>query len=306
MHIVVLGAGALGGYFGARWEEAGAKVTFLVREKRAAQISNQGLKVISTRGDYLLEEPRVSTSPVEIENPDVVFVSVKGYHLEGTLESLKVLADKGAYILPVLNGIEHINVLQESLGKECVLGGLAFIAATLNEEGNIEHTSDFDRLIFGPLERKQNDICDRLLELSGTANFEPIKSDDILKELWKKYMFINALSGITTAVDLPIGPIRDQKETLYVAENILIEMKQLANSYGTNLDDHNVEQAKEQVKGFGYEATSSMHQDRRKGLPLELDHLHGGALRMARTKGISLPFTEAVYGIIKPFANTKN
>ncbi len=301
MHIVVLGAGALGGYFGSRWEEAGADVTYLVRGKRGKQLEEQGLKVNSTQGNYVTRSPRVVTEVHDIENPDLVFVSVKGYHLAGTLESLKVLSDKGAFILPVLNGIEHINVLQDYLGEESVIGGLSFIVATLNDDGHVEHSSDFHKLVFGPLNSKQSDICQEFWDLSSKAKIETIYSDSILQELWKKYLFINALSGITTATDLPIGPVRDSEDTIKIAEMILNEMQQLANSYNIGITDEDVAGAKGNLQKFGYDATSSMHQDRRKGQKLELDHLHGGALRLAEAKGLKIPFTEAVHGIIKPF-----
>lgn len=301
MHIVVLGAGALGGYFGSRWEEAGADVTFLVREKRAKQLHEQGMKISSTQGNHSISDPRVTTDVHDIEHADLVFVSVKGYHLEGTLENLKILVEKGAFVLPVLNGIEHITVLQDYLGKESVIGGVSFIVATLNDYGHIEHSSEFHKLIFGQLDSVQSDICRRLLELSNKAKLEVTYSDSILKELWKKYLFINAFSGITTATNLSIGPVRDNKDTLQVAEMILKEMQQLANSYTIEISDKEVDEAKNNLQKFGDDATSSMHQDRRKGLTLELDHLHGGALRMAETKGLKLPFIEAVHGIIKPF-----
>jgi 2-dehydropantoate 2-reductase len=301
MQIVVIGAGALGVYYGSRFEEAGAGVTFLVRKKRAEQIREHGLHVESTKGNYTIKEPKIITDPDEIKSADLVFVSVKGYHLEGTIDDLKKLVKKGAHVLPVLNGIEHISVLQERLGKDAVIGGLCFIIATLNEQGHVVHSNDSHQLIFGPLEPTQKNICEQLEELTKKANIEAVHSEKITHELWKKYMFINAFSGITTAVNLPIGPVRDHKETFYLAEMILQEMKMLANKYHANLTENHVEAAKKSFKQLGEDATSSMHQDRRKGLALELDHLHGGAIRLARAAALELPFTQAVFGIIKPF-----
>ncbi|WP_164670906.1 ketopantoate reductase family protein [Virgibacillus doumboii] len=301
MHIVVLGAGALGGYFGARWEEAGADVTFLVREKRAEQFHKYGLKVNSTQGDYTIAAPRVVTNVHDIEAPDLVFVSVKGHHLQGILENVKILTEKGAFVLPVLNGIEHINVLQNEVGMESVIGGLAFIMATLDDSGHVEHSSDFHRLAFGPLVPEQTDLCNRLAEVSSEAKMEAVNSQSILKELWKKYLFINAFSGITTATNLPIGQIRYNRDTFQIAVNILEEMQQLAASYNIEVTDKEVDEAKSSLLKINENATSSMHQDRRKGLTLEVDHLHGGAIRLAKAKSVRLPFIEAVHGIIKPY-----
>lgn len=303
MHIAVIGAGALGAYYGGRFHEAGAKVTFLVREKRAAQIKENGLFLKSTQGDYKLEAPRITTKAEEITDPDIVLLSVKGYHLPGTMESLKTFADKGAYILPVLNGLEHIGMLQDAVGKDKVLGGLCFIIATLNEQGHVVHSSKFHRLLYGALEPTQTNICQRLDELAKNANMESLHSDDIMLELWKKYMFITAFSGITTAVNLPIGPIRDNKETFRIAEMMLDEMKQLANISGSEVTKKDVEDAKNNLRSLDAEATSSMHQDRRKGLTLEVDHLQGGALRLAKARDLEIPYIDAVHGVIKPFEN---
>ncbi len=303
MHIVVIGAGALGAYFGGRFEEAGAKVTFLVRKKRAEQIQNHGLDIKSTKGDYAIKNPKIVTNASEIDAADLVFLSVKGYHLKGAMDDVKQLVEKGANVLPVLNGIEHVSVLQEQLGRDAVLGGLCFIIATLNNKGHVEHSSAFHNLVFGPLEPAQTTICNQLEELSKQANIKMIHSKAISLELWKKYMYITAFSGITTATNLPIGPICDYKETFYVAEMILQEMKRLANKYEVDLTDVDVEKAKKNFMNLNRDATSSMHQDRRKNLTLEVDHLHGGALRLAKAKGLELPFTEAVYGLIKPFEN---
>ena len=303
IHIVVIGAGALGAYFGARFEEAGAEVTFLVRKKRAEQIREHGIHINSTQGDYTIKNPHIITDVEEVKSVDLVFVSVKGYHLEGTLDNLKQLTKKGAHVLPVLNGIEHISVLQEQLGKENVIGGLCFIIATLNDNGHVEHSSDVHDLVFGPLVPSQTEICNQLDALADRANIDRNYSKDILVELWKKYMFINAFSGVTTATNLSIGSIMDHDETFHIAEMILQEMKLLANKYDVSITASHVEAAKRSLTLLHRDATSSMHQDRRKGQTLELDHLHGGAIRLAKAVKLELPFTETVFGLIKPFEN---
>jgi len=301
MRIVVLGAGALGVYFGGRWIEAGADVTFMVREKRAAQIKEKGLKIESTHGDYEIKDPHVITSPSEIESADLVLFSVKGFHLEGALDNLIALASKGAYILPVLNGIEHIKILQERIGKEYVIGGLSYIFATLNDKGHVEQAGDMHHLYFGPLESSQQKVCKKLAVISENAGFISKNSTEMMQELWKKYMFITALSGVTTAVNLPIGTIREHPETLHVAEMMLREIQELAKKYGAVITDTDVDAAMKNAQSLDPEATSSMHKDRRKGLHLEVDHLQGGAVRLAESVNLDVPYTRAVLGMIKPF-----
>ncbi|RDY71828.1 ketopantoate reductase family protein [Halobacillus trueperi] len=301
MKIVVLGAGALGAYFGARWQEAGHEVINLVREGRAEQIEKNGLKLHSEMGDYEVPDPVIARSPEEIESPDLVFLAVKGYHLHGTLDWLKALVNKGAKVYPVLNGMEHISILQKELGEEAVIGGLSYIIATLDEAGHVVHTSPFHDLVFGPLHTSQQAICEELALACNQANMNGTLSTNILEDMWKKYMFITAFSGITTAVNQPIGVVRSYPQTFRIAERILAEMKELANAHNISLTDEQVQQAFERLRGFDHEMTSSMHQDRRKGLPLEVEHLHGGALRLGSEVGLSMPYIETIHAMIKPY-----
>jgi 2-dehydropantoate 2-reductase len=128
-------------------------------------------------------------------------------------------------------------------------------------------------------------------------------SQEILTELWRKYMFITAISGVTTAGDYSIGVIRKNRDTIELLERVLFEMKKLANSYGIGLNDSDVEQALTQIAGLPEEATSSMHQDKRKGVPLEVEHLHGGAIRLALEKQLDVPHIYTLYSLIKPHEN---
>lgn len=301
MDIVIIGAGALGAYFGSRFHEGGANVTFLVRERRAKQLREKGIRVTSPKGDYEITDPKIVEDASEIEHADLVLVTVKGYHMQGTMDSLKTLTENGAYVLPILNGIEHISMLQNEVGKDFVLGGLSFIISTLNEDGHVIHSSDFDDLVFGPLQPTQTTICQELEDVIKQTTISGSKHEDILAELWKKYMFINAFSGVTTATNLSIGPIRKEVSTFQITEMVLQEMKMLAKAYNVKISEDEVEAAKNKLLNLPDEATSSMHQDRRKGLTLEVDHLHGGAIRMAKAAGVDMPYTETLYGLIKPF-----
>ncbi|MDN4524742.1 ketopantoate reductase family protein [Fictibacillus fluitans] len=301
MNIVMFGAGALGAYYGGRWAEAGQNVSFLVREKRKKQIEEQGLNIHSVAGDYQLENPKLIVDPDEAEACDLLVLSVKGYHLSETLPALKKFVARGARVLPLLNGIEHIYKLQEELGEEAVLGGSAFIIATLDEKGHPVHTSESHDIVYGPLHPSQEKLCTELEQVMQNSNMNGILSGTISKSLWQKYMFITAFSGVTTAANLPIGRIREQEDTLLLFRSVLQEMKNLANAFDIDLGDKEIEETMGRVSGLSCEATSSMHQDRRKGLSLEVDHLQGGALRLAKQCGLRLPHIETLHALIKPF-----
>ncbi|MGM7703424.1 ketopantoate reductase family protein [Pseudalkalibacillus sp. Hm43] len=302
MNIVVLGAGAIGAYFGGRCQEAGHSVQYLVRSNRADQLRKNGLKLYSKCGDYEVEDLQIAEDPEDIHHVDVVILAVKGYHLnEELMSNLKVLVRKGAAILPLLNGIEHISYLQDELGEENVIGGLCYIISTLDDNGHVVHSSNQHDLIFGPLHPSQTELCKELEDLFDHANMAGVLSSNILLGLWNKYMIITAFSGVTTAGDVNLGTLRDTSKTMKLTEEVLHEVKLLAIANGINLTEDHIEKAKVLLSGFPDEATSSMHQDKRKGMQIEADHLLGGALRMAEKEGLKLPHIETLYALLKPY-----
>lgn len=303
MNIVIIGAGALGSYFGGRLQQAGQDVQYLVRKNRAKQLKENGISITSPHGNYQFNELHITENVNDIEKVDLVILAVKGQHLQGTLTDLKVLVEKGAKVLPLLNGLEHVSILQDELGDEAVLGGSAFIIATLDEKGHVIHSNDNHDLIYGPLHPSQKKICDDLEQAAGLAIMKVSRTEKILIRMWIKYMFITAFSGVTTASNLPIGTIRKFPETNGLLEKVLVEMKELANAYDVGITVENIAQALENMAGLPDESTSSMHQDRRKGLTLEVEHLQGGALRLADRVGLKLPVIGTLYALIKPFEN---
>ncbi|MEP9408260.1 2-dehydropantoate 2-reductase [Peribacillus frigoritolerans] len=303
LNIVIIGAGALGSYFGGRLQQAGQDVQYLVRKNRAKKLKENGISITSPHGNYQFNDLHITENVSDIEKVDLVILAVKGQHLQGTLTDLKFLVEKGAKVLPLLNGLEHISILQEALGDEAVLGGSAFIIATLDEKGHVIHSNENHDLIYGPLHPSQKKICDEFEQAAGSAIMKAGRTENILIRMWIKYMFITAFSGVTTASNLPIGKIRRFPETNGLLEKVLVEMKELANAYDVGITVENIAQALENMAGLPDESTSSMHQDRRKGLTLEVEHLQGGALRLADKAGLKLPVIGTLYALIKPFEN---
>ncbi|QCR31019.1 ketopantoate reductase family protein [Lysinibacillus sp. SGAir0095] len=302
MKILVFGAGALGVYFGGRLLEVGQDVAFFVREKRAEQLKKEGLKIVSPEGDFESRDVSIYTSRQQVQSADLIILSVKGYHLDTVIPQIVALVEQtGACVLPLLNGIEHIEKLQEAVGKEKVMGGLATIVATLNKEGHVEHTNPTSTLKYGALHSEQAHICAQLEEIQHQLKSNVIREDDILKHLWMKYAFITALSGITSAMQLPSGFIGSNPATLSVAKKVVHEMSTLAEKEGVPLTDAEVDGIINMLLGFKKEATSSMHQDLRKGLPIEIEHLQGGALRLAAKYEVEIPVIETLYGVLKPY-----
>lgn len=306
MNILVHGAGALGSYFGGRILEAGHNVSFFVRERRAAQMKKEGLKIISPEGNFEHHDVTVYTSPEQVEKIDLIILAVKGYHLDQAISQVQAIAQHtGAFVLPLLNGMEHLDRLQEAVGKEKVLGGFASIIATLNEQGHVVHSSGSSAVKFGALHESQTDICNQLDEIHTRVHTNILREENILKHMWKKYILITAFSGITSAMQLPAGYIASSEASFNVARNVIYEMSMLAKLEGIQLADQEIEREASRLKAFKPDATSSMHQDMRKGLPLEVEHLHGGALRFAAKHNVSVPVIATLYGVLKPYENGK-
>lgn len=301
MNITVVGAGATGGYFGARLAESGLNVTFLVREKRAVQLKANGLVIKSMMGDLTIKEPQIVVNSEDIPACDVVLLGLKNYQLTASLPQLKVLVDRGAKILPFLNGVEHFELLTKEFGKEHVLGGICRIISTLDSEGTIHHTGKIHQIVFGELEPSNKEFCLKLQEAMSKANFKVTYSEKAWDEAWSKYAFITVFSGVTAAGDLTTDQIYANEATRNVYRRSLEEMKKLADALGAVLPEDFVDQNIESLGKYQKGSTSSMHQDMRKGLPLEVESIQGAAIRLASRNGMELPTIETLYGLIKPY-----
>lgn len=303
MNILMYGAGALGAYFGGRLLEKGHNIYFFVREKRALQLQKEGLHIDSPQGDLKTSDLTLFTDPEEVKNIDLIILAIKGYHLNDALPQIEMIQKNNqAFVLPLLNGMEHIPRLQETLGEEYILGGFASMIATLNEKGHVVHSNQTSSITFGTLHPRQKNICASLADIGeGITNTTIQFSDHIKKLMWRKYTFITAFSGVTTATNLPAGFIAKHDATYEVAKNVVEEMAEIAAKDGIRFTKEEIEQIAENQRQMPKESTSSMHQDFRKGLPIEVEHLHGGALRFAEKYGVQAPTIQTIYGLLKPY-----
>lgn len=299
MKILIVGAGAIGGYFGGRLLEKGEDVTFLVREKRRQQLKENGLIVESVHGNMHYTEPKTILAGENAEPYDVILVSTKSYHLAGAMESIRPYVGSETMILPLLNGIAHLDALTEAFGAEKVLGGLCFIETTLDENGRVLQTSPIHDLVFG---ERNGEKTERILKLqaafNGTnANFR--LSDNIEQEMWHKYLFITSLSGITSLFRSPIGPIREQPQGVETIKSLLQETISIMKSLDAPLDDQVLEATFARMNEIGYSMKSSLQRDMEKSLSTEGDHLFGYLLDKASTSKFPAVTLSAIYANVK-------
>jgi 2-dehydropantoate 2-reductase len=304
LKIVVLGAGAVGGYFGGKLAASGFDVTFLVRQKRYEQLNNKGLIVKSIKGDFSIQ-PKVALAANEIDKPDLVLVSLKNYHIEGALPEIEKLVKNGAKILPLLNGIKHLDILTSQFGQENVLGGLCYIESTLNTNNEIIHTSALHDIVFGPIVEVDFSFLTEIKGMFEQADVPVTLSENILQEMWNKYIFLTSLSGITTATRQPIGVTLEDPVTSVFLQNIVTEVFEIAKAKGINLPVSTVETMVTKLHSLSPNMTSSMHRDLEKGLPIELDSLHGYLLNQADQLHLETPCIRSIYSLLHPYKNGK-
>lgn len=298
MKVLVVGAGAVGGYFGGRLLEKGVDVTFLVREKRRKQLQMHGLQIESVHGNASFHPQTVVAG--ETAGPfDLILLSTKAYHLTNALNDFRPYVTDETAIMPLLNGILHFGVLAEEFGEEKVIGGLCFIESTLDQDGKIIQTSPFHELVFG---ERSGEKTERILALAESFSGTKAKirlSDQINRELWQKYLFISTMSGITTLMRAPIGPIREQQSGKETLQRLLVEIISVMRRVNAPLVDEIESVLSKQIDGLGYDMKSSMLRDMEKSQLVEADHLHGFLLEIARKEQLTVPVLETIYANLK-------
>lgn len=277
MRFLVVGAGALGGYFGGRLLQAGHDVTFLLRPRRVAQLAATGLVIQSPAGDVTLPSPPHVLAG-EIEEPfDVVIVGCKAYDLDETIDSFAPAVGPDTVVLPLLNGMRHLDTLTERFGRQRVLGGLCLISAVLDDSGAVRHLNDVHRLVFGELDGTRSARVDAIAAIFATANFEGIASDDILQAMWEKWMLIASLAGITSLLRGSIGDIVNAGAQ-NLALDLFDECSRIAAHNGFAPGQGAIDKGRATISAAGSPITASMFKDVERGARTEADHILGDLL----------------------------
>lgn len=305
MKMLMVGAGGIGGYFGARLLEKGEDVTFLVREGRKKKIEEEGLRVNSRHGDLHLQ-PALLTKTMQAEPFDIVIISTKAYQLEQAIEDIRPFVGEQTMILPLLNGISHIDQLVSAFGEEAVIGGLCFIETTIGEDGSIVQTSPIHQLVYGDRGGKGAARIEKLKSHFDGTKAEFVLSEDIDQDMWHKYMFITAMSGITSLMESPIGPIRELPSGQTAIQSLLEELEAVMTAIGAPIKKGIATIQLDKVNSLDDSMKSSMQRDMEKGQGIEADHLQGHLIEKARQADIPVPVLETVYTKLKLYEASKD
>jgi len=294
MKILFLGAGGVGGYFGGRLIESGADAVFLVRPDRQARLKADGLRVESPHGNLTLSVATVTRDAVEPVY-DLVVVAPKSYDLEDAIASIQPAVGPGTFVLPLLNGVVHMDVLDAQLGRNRVLGGVAHIAATMSAEGTIRQLTEMHSLTVGGRDPGTQTMAQAFIEMCSTARFDSRLVSNIESVLWEKWAFLAALAGMTTLMRCPVGEIMDTDCGDRLARSLYSECLGVAAA-----NDFPVEQTAQQralgmltQKGSAFAA--SMLRDLESGQRTEHEHVLGEMVRSAARHGLAAPILDAAF-----------
>lgn len=301
MDILMVGAGATGGYFGGRLLESGQKVTFLVRPARAKALAQHGLVIRSPMGDAALPSPPTVQADSLQRSFDLVIVSCKAYHLPQVIEDMAPAVGPDTAILPLLNGMRHLDLLDARFGPQHVLGGQCIIAATLGPEGEVRHLNQSHSLTFGERDGSRSPRVERMAQAMSGARFEPRLSTTILQDMWDKWVFLASLAGITCLMRAPVGDIVAAPGGVQATQDLLENCRRVAEAHAHPPGDAVLQRARSVLTEQGSTMSASMMRDLEQGGPVEADHVIGDLLARGEAAGLDLPMIRLAYTHLKAY-----
>lgn len=293
MRILVVGAGSVGGYFGGRLAQAGRDVTFLVRPNRAQTLRSNGLHIYSPHGDYSFR-PNVVTA-AELDTAfDLILLSVKAWSVGDAITDLSSAVDGSSIIVPVLNGMKHIDLLTEAFGAERVVGGACKVATTLDPEGNIRQLTPFQELIYGELNGEHSSRVGYVDSVMQGNGFDARVSNAILREMWEKWALLATLGAATCLMRGNIGQIVGTPHGADFMTNLFGEVVSSIQKVGSSLSEGFINSAKGILTQPGSQMTSSMYRDLQKGERIERDQLIDDLIVRSQAVGLEMPLLTLV------------
>ncbi len=301
MRIVVIGTGGVGGYFGARLTEAGENVTFVARGAHLEAIKSRGLTVYSALGDMHLKDVQCTENTRDIGHADIVMITVKLWATDEAIQAAKPLLGKNTGIISFQNGILAEESLIAAYSSQHAMGGVANIAALIEEPGVIRHNGNMASLAFGELNNTQSERAQSLLTACSRANIKAEIPDDINRAIWEKYIRLVTMSAMTTLCRMPIGPIRDEVHTRNLLSQILAEIIDVGKAKGLKFSDNVLQEQLDIIDGYPPSMVASMCGDLRRGYPLEVPWFSGTIVRLGKELNIPTPANGFVYAALKLF-----
>ena len=301
MKVAVYGAGGVGAYFGGRLLEAGVDVSFVARGAHLQAIKQRGLRVDSINGNFLVHPKIATADPAEIGAVDLVLVCVKGWQVEQAAQAMQPLVAEHSLVLPLLNGVDAVDILSAQLGREKVLNGLCGIFAKMHGPGHINHLGAAPWLQFGEQDNAVTERSKRVLTLlQCTEGFTTELVENITTAVWRKFIFIASTSGVGSVTRAPFGALRSNPATADFLKGVISEIIELAVALKVDLPADIERLVWQQIEKSGANSDTSMQRDVLAGRPSELDSQTGAVLRLADRAGVATPLNQMIYACLLP------
>jgi 2-dehydropantoate 2-reductase len=308
MRTLVIGAGAVGGYFGARLAAAGRDVTFFVRERRAAQLRANGLHATNPHGNVDVAEPKLLSAAELAAKPetfDLILLSTKAYSLEDAMHDFAPAVGENTVILPLLNGMAHLDKLDARFGAQHVLGGSSRIVADVDTNGTIHLLEPLHDLSFGERDKSTSPRIEAIHAYLSDAGFDALLQPDILAYMWSKWVFLAALGAITCLMRGSIGQVNSAPGGTSTADAILKETAAVAAANGYPTPQAFYDHTAARLLKPDSPLTASMYRDMMRGAPVEADHILGDMLARGRAHGVSVPMLTAAYTTLSVYSASR-
>jgi 2-dehydropantoate 2-reductase len=301
MRILVVGAGAIGGFFGGRLLQAGNDVTFLVRAKRAAELASAGLVIKSPHGDVTLKNPPTVQADALKENYDVVLLSCKAFDLDDAIASFAPAVGPNTAIIPMLNGMRHVDVLEKKFGADAVMGGQCQIAATLNAAREVVQLAPMQVLSFGERKGGSSDRVKAIAAIIASGNFGGSASDTITHDMWEKWVFLATIAGATSSMRGAVGDIVAAPGGRDFILGVRDECSAVAAANGFAPRGPFLERTEATLTAEGSKMTASMYRDILNKSKIEADQIIGDLIARADAAKVAVPRLRMIYTHLKAY-----
>jgi 2-dehydropantoate 2-reductase len=303
MKIAVMGSGGVGGYFGARLAMGGAAVHFVARGAHLKAMRENGIAVEGGPEPIRVSKVKASEDPAEIGVSDLVIFSVKLWDTEDALKLIRPMVGPDTTIVSFQNGVLKDEYLTAAYNPKHVMGGVSYVATTIDRPGVIRQTGTMQRLVFGEFDGQSSPRAEAFLAACQAGGINAEISSDIRRAIWEKFVFLSALAGATATMRKTLGPIRDNPQTRAFLLDLMREAVAVARAEGVNLPEDYAEQRFALAESLPSDMTSSMHHDLERGSRLESPWLAGAVVSIGRKHGVPTPLNRAVADILALHAN---
>ncbi|HWB51174.1 MAG TPA: 2-dehydropantoate 2-reductase [Stellaceae bacterium] len=304
MRILVLGAGAVGGYFGGRLAAAGRDVTFLVRPARAALLADKGLVVASPLGDFTVR-PQLATAETLRGASDLVLLTAKHYDLDQAIAAIRPAVGPQTAVLPLLNGLVHLDRLAAAFGEGAILGGVAYVGASLRPDGSVHHHNQLSGIAFG---ERAGGVSERARAIAGEFADTKVSappSENVMLDMWEKFIFITAMAGMNCLMRGTIGDIAATDEGAALMLDLFGETQAVARAAGYQPRQAYCDNIAKMLTEKGSPNNASMHHDLAQGSRTEGEFIIGDMRRRAAALGVDTPLLRAAWAHLQVYENRR-